>query len=161
MVQGGASEIMMETSTAMLAEVKELIQNGGYGASDGTEGSPAMPLEIASPDISRGYCITIPDIGDVLISHGGDVVFNGTKITHPMYVSCPSSVVLKDTDAGRMTISSSSVVLINQKKTTIDSLAFQSNDGNVAGNFNTEFIIFDWFAILKEEIGDGNLKMGF
>jgi hypothetical protein len=35
-------------------------------------------------------------------------------------------------DAGGMTIGSSSVVLINQK-TTIDSLSFQSNDGNVAG----------------------------
>jgi hypothetical protein len=32
-----------------------------------------------------------------------------------------------------MTITSSSVVLINQRKTTIDSLSFQSNDGNVAG----------------------------
>jgi hypothetical protein len=89
MVQGGASEIIMETSTAILTEVKELIQSSEYGASDGAEGSPTMPPEIASTDLSRGYCITIPDAGDVLISHGGDVVFNGARITHPMYVSCP------------------------------------------------------------------------
>ncbi|MDR0741847.1 MAG: hypothetical protein LBE98_00060 [Puniceicoccales bacterium] len=131
MVQSGAGEAMMETSTTMLAEVKELIQSEEYSTSDGEEFSN-MP-SATSKDLSRGYCITIPDVGDVLISHGGDVVFNGAKITHPVHVSCPSSVVLKDTDAGRMTITSSSVVLINQRKTTIDSLSFQSNDGNVAG----------------------------
>jgi hypothetical protein len=39
MVQGGASGIMMETSTAMLAEVRELIENGEYDDSDGAEKS--------------------------------------------------------------------------------------------------------------------------
>jgi hypothetical protein len=96
--------------------------------------SDLLPATISPQidDISRGYDVTVPGIGNILIFHRGDVVFNGLKIRKPVHIVDPSNVARQDTDVDRMIIESSSVLVINQKKATMGSLNFQSNDGDVA-----------------------------
>ncbi|MDR1432946.1 MAG: hypothetical protein LBI61_01215 [Puniceicoccales bacterium] len=134
MAQSGNSLAAAMVSTNALACARELIRKVAENNFD-TKQSSAVPLAASFPkesDISMGYCVTIPDIGDVLISHGGDVVLDGIKTISPLHIANPSSAVIKDVDIGKLTIESSSMVLIDQHK-TINSLEFQSNDGNVAG----------------------------
>jgi hypothetical protein len=136
MVQSGPSGMVAEATVSTPAQGRELISKIGEDKPDSLreptalEESPDLPSPATSPqigDVSRGYCVTIPDIGDIRISDGGYVVFNHSKITNPVGIVAPSSVVLKHSNRVF------ECCLDQLKKTTIDSLSFQSNDGNVTG----------------------------
>jgi hypothetical protein len=62
------------------------------------------PEESATEEIetqlSRGFCLNISELGDLLISHEGDVVFDSGKlIEKSLRITAPSQVILNDTKA--------------------------------------------------------------
>jgi adhesin HecA-like repeat protein len=152
---------IVESATNSLAHAEELVSRVADSNFSNCEESSELPgisspvgelpgnAESSGSDVSMGYRVTIPQVGDVLISHGGDVVLGGVKVTNPLQIVTPSSVVVNDVRAGQLAIESSTVVFISSSGggigdggtsggdshggTNIESLSFQSNSGGIGG----------------------------
>lgn len=81
----------------ILEKVKAEVSQGAIMA---PSSFPIAPKPVET-ELSRGFCLAIPELGDLLISHEGDVVFDNKakKIDKSLKISAPSQVILNDTSA--------------------------------------------------------------
>ena len=112
-----------------LYEVLQKVKMEVCSENSGNEFKTDVQNEIET-EISRGFCLTaIPELGDLLISHDGDVVFNTEKTLGKSFkIIAPKQVILNNTTASDIEVEASSVILTGDTKSRINSLKFKGAD---------------------------------
>jgi hypothetical protein len=103
--------------------------------------------------ISRGFCLSIPELGDLLISHEGDVVFDAQKsIEKSLRISAPAQVVLNNTRAKDIDVEATAAILTGKSKADINSLRFRGIGG-------ADKLANGLFIDQESELSVGNLSL--
>ncbi len=76
--------------------------------------------------LSHGYRVTIPNIGDILVSYNGDIVLSDAKITTSILIDTPNNVVLQGGQLANLSIRAKNVIVTSD--TTINSLNTNPTD---------------------------------
>jgi hypothetical protein len=92
------------------------------------EGEPSIPgPQKVETELSRGYCLEMQGVGDLLISPEGGVVFEAKKaIGKTIRITAPSQIILKDTIAKDIEVEAIAAIVKGGTKASIDSLHFKS-----------------------------------
>ncbi|ORX43506.1 hypothetical protein BCR36DRAFT_415521 [Piromyces finnis] len=80
--------------------------------------------------ISRGFCLTIPGFGYLIISHNGDVVVNNEIIINSMRIISPSHVIIKNIKSEIIEIEASSLSFLDNHSFEINTLEFKGNQND-------------------------------
>ena len=109
------------------------------------------PLET---ELSRGFCLAIPELGDLLISHEGDVVFDNKakKIDKTLKISAPSQVILNNTSAKNIEVEATAAFLTGKSKVSIESLKFR-------GKSETDRLVNGLFIDKEAELSVSSLVL--
>ena len=80
--------------------------------------------------ISHGFCFSIPEIGNLLISHDGDVVLETEKsLQKSLKISAPFQVILNNATAKDIEVEATSAMLTGRNEADINSLKFKGISG--------------------------------
>lgn len=79
--------------------------------------------DMVETELSRGFCLSIPELGDLLISHDGDVVFGTSAgIQKSLRIVAPSQVILNNATAKHIDVEATAAFLMGKGDATIDFL---------------------------------------
>jgi hypothetical protein len=110
-------------------QVQQILQRvSGVDNVSSTNGDemPPIPLEAI---ISRGFRMSIPDVGDILLSPEGSVAIHGIHTDKTMYVSSPMGVTMGNAD-------------IRQMEVVANCLAVQNVEGDGGEQSNIGTLLF-------------------
>lgn len=97
-----------------------------------------------------------PEIGELLISHEGDVVFSGSSpINKSVKITAPRQVVLDGAEAKEMELEAAAAFVTSSHSGKIGSLHFKANLGNDDGDIDNALIIDNDASL---EIGELTLE---
>ena len=110
----------MVAATAKLYEVLQKVQ-----ASVSADKTPPKTVQT---QLSRGFCLSIPELGELLISHEGDVVFSGSSpINKSVKITAPRQVVLDGVNTKEMELEAAAAFITKNHSGKIDTLHFKAN----------------------------------
>ena len=114
---------------------------------------PMAPKSLET-ELSRGFCLAIPELGDLLISHEGDVVFDNKakKIDKTLKISAPSQVILNNTSAKNIEVEATAAFLTGKSKASIESLKFR-------GKSETDRLVNGLFIDKEAELSVSSLVL--
>lgn len=129
----------MQVATAMTATAKlyEVLQDIQATISANPNSSKQVKTQL-----SRGFCLSVPELGDLLISHEGDVVFTGNSpINKSVKITAPRQVVLDGINAHEMELEATAAFVTSHHSGKIDSLHFKANLGNDDDTIDNALVI--------------------
>ena len=117
------------TEQAKLIEILQNVKATIESEKDSQKNSePVIETQQLETQISRGFCLNIPELGDLLISPDGDVVFDTSKfIGAPLKISAPSQVILNNANASDIEVEAAAAILTGKTTAKINSLCFSAN----------------------------------
>lgn len=87
-------------------------------------------------ELSRGFCLSIPELGDLLISHEGDVVFGQRDagsghalLGKSLRITAPSQIILNNATAKHIDVEVTTAFLMGASTASIDFLKFHGIGG--------------------------------
>ena len=106
------------------ARLREILQNVKASISETEPTSKSCETET---QISRGFCLNIPELGDLLISHDGDIILDAREqLKKSVRIVAPKQVILNGIVAKNIEVESTAAILIGKTTTKIDSLKFKA-----------------------------------
>jgi len=81
-------------------------------------------------EISRGFCLTIPELGYLIISHSGDIIVNNETKLESLRIISPSHVIIKKVTSKILEIESTSLSFMDNQSFNIDKLEFKGNQND-------------------------------
>ncbi|MDR2628810.1 MAG: hypothetical protein LBC30_02355, partial [Puniceicoccales bacterium] len=85
-------------------DIQQILQRvEGMDTPSGSDGSEAPTIPVSAV-ISRGFCLTIPDVGTILLSPEGSVAIGGITTEKSMYVSSPMDVTVSNSNVQQMEV---------------------------------------------------------
>lgn len=130
------SEVLEKVNAVIKPSSKESEQEDAAGkdgedlsvveSTENDELESKQDLEV-NTDVSSGFCLDLPEVGSLLISHDGDVIFNGTKdIQKSIKISGPSKIILNNMHAKDVELEGAAAILCNKNSAQFESLKFKS-----------------------------------
>lgn len=119
---------MLATTMTLEASVRlyEVLQNVKANITDGEK--ETLDSDEINTEISRGFCLNIPELGDLLISHDGDVVLNAERqLEKSIRIVAPKQVILNGVIAKDIEVESTAAILTGKTSAKIDCLSFKAN----------------------------------
>lgn len=106
------------------ARLYEILQNVKSNISEIEQTSKSYETET---QISRGFCLNIPELGDLLISHDGDIILDAKEqLKRSVRVVAPGQVILNGVIAKDIEVESTAAMLTGKTSAKIDSLKFKA-----------------------------------
>ena len=106
------------------ARLYEILQNVKANVNKIEQASKSYETET---QISRGFCLNIPELGDLLISHDGDIILDAKEqLKRSVRVVAPRQVILNGVIAKDIEVESTAAMLTGKTSAKIDSLKFKA-----------------------------------
>jgi adhesin HecA-like repeat protein len=126
-LQNVKATVESQAKTALFTEKTPPQQNVAETAVAETNAAETPKTEIKTVEtaVSHGFCLNIPELGDLLISHDGDVVFDSTKsIGKSIKIKTPAQLILNNMTATDIDVEATAAILTGKTKVSINSLHF-------------------------------------
>ncbi|KAI5530560.1 hypothetical protein TVAGG3_0339860 [Trichomonas vaginalis G3] len=83
-----------------------------------------FPTEPVNTELSRGFCISLPELGDFIISHDGNIIINGNENMKDKTVEIisPNQVVLQNVPQSNLIIEATAVLVLDESNIQLNSL---------------------------------------
>ena len=112
--------------------------------------------------LSRGFCLSIDGLGDLLLTNDGDIVLSGSSdtpqnLSKSLKVISPSLVVLDNVIAKSIDVESTAAVLTSGKKAIFEDIHFRST--NVSNEEDSNMIKNSLIIEKNSELEVGNLNI--
>lgn len=116
------SPFMSSSKSIRSANIYELLQNTTAEIKiKGKKNNKRIKTEL-----SRGYCLSIPELGDILILHQGDIILsNIEKFIPSMKIVTPANVILENTFINNIEVEATSIFLTGDYTYKMNSIVFK------------------------------------